>query len=261
MVQRRRQGGKRKNASATRSAISRVASGVPISKRNIPRDPPMLPHVLAYPVRTRFLLRQTQNTSAVGYAVFLSGTPTGLNYINHYFNPTTGVTASSGGLSFNEVFTAAAMRLFGVDVTADPGGANFVTTDYAIQKVVMYGPSNSNREGGDIMLTIDYGGDIPGFVGRDSPARNRRAAVSSTPPRLSWRKLLVNNQTPVLNYSTGASQSPLANNSGVPFPTSFISSQNWEIGVIDVTVLVRRSVITDSFSALKRATDTVFTSD
>jgi hypothetical protein len=200
----------------------------------------------------------TRSSSQAGYAVFLAGTPTGANTIAHYFNPTSGSITNSGSLTYNEVFTAAAMRLYGVDVTADPGSANFVTTDYAIQKVVLYGAADSSYSSEMITLTVDFGGDIPGFVGRDSPARNRRAVVATSPPRLSWRKIRTGEQLPAINYNTGIARSPLANNSGVNFPTSYIEVAAWPVGILDVTVMVRRSVISDSSSFQKRAADTTF---
>lgn len=259
MVQRRNKRNQRKNHTATRSAISRISTGVPVSKRNVPRDPPMLPHVLAYPVRTRFLLFSRNSTNQVGYAVQLGGLPTAPNSVFHYFNPLTGVISNSGGLTYNEIFTAAAMRLFGVDVTTDPGGANFVTTDYAIQKTTLYGPTIDVE--GNILLTVDFGGDVPGFVGRDSGAKNKRAVVSVSPPRLSWRKLVVGDTSPAINYNTGLLRAPNADNSGINFPTQYIGSQAWPIGVLDITVLVRRSVISDVSSLSNRSTDTVFTSE
>lgn len=262
MVKRRNTRRKRQNHSATRSSLARIATGVPVSRRNVPRDPPMLPHVLAYPVRTRFLILMVQSANQAGYSVQLPGIPTGAATVRHYFSPTSGAFSNSGGLTFNEVFVAAAMRLYGVDITADPGGANFVTTDFAIQKVTYYGTQDQTYDGPNVMLTVDFGGDIPGFVGRDSSSRNSRAVVSATPPRLSWRKVITGDMTPVINYNTGVNRSPLADNSGVAFPTQFVSVQNWPIGVLDVTVLVRRSVISNASSSLgTRAADTSFSSE
>jgi len=198
-----------------------------------------------------------RSTNQSGYSVVLAGLPTGINAVNHFFNPTTGNLTNSGGLTYNELFTAAAMRVYGVDVTADPGGANFVTSDFAITKVTLYGPADQTYDGSGIQLSVDFGDDIPGFVGRDSAARNRRAVVSASPPRLSWKRITQGSMVTAVSWNTGLLRSPLADNSGTNFPTAYIETTKWPIGILDVTILVRRAASSAS-STLKRATDTTF---
>lgn len=262
MVKRRNKNANRQKPRAASTAIARIATGVPVAKRRVPRDPPMLPHVLTQSVRTRYDLRLVQSNNSVGYSVVLGSLPTSPNIIFHYYNPTSGLFSSTGGLTYNEIFTAAAMRIYGVDVTANPGGANFQTTDFAITKVTFYGPPEPSYDGNSISLTVDFGEDIPGFVGRDSSSRNQRAVISTSPPRLVWRKLVQNENAPALSYNNGVARSPLANNSGQNFPSAFIAQQQvWPSGVLDITVMLRRSVIASNTSTFARAEDTKFSDD
>jgi len=239
MVKQRRGTGNRRRPARPRGAITRVALGVPMSQKRYPRDPPPLPHVIAYPVRVRFLLQAMNSTSQTGYDVQLSGVPTGANSIQLFYNLSTGAYTGACGLTLNELFVAAAMRIFGVDVTADRQSANYINTDYAIQKATFYGTENATYTTSGIELAIDFGNSIPGWVGRDSPGKNSRAVVSCKPPRLSWEKIDENRLVRSISLNTGTRNLPA-------FSSNISSGQRFPLGVFDATVLVRRSVLVDT---------------
>lgn len=245
MVKRPRRSTVRRKPNRSSTSIARISTGVPVTTRRLRSDPPPLPHVVAYPVRTRFMLVVRATASGGGTTnVILSSTPYGPN--NVFFDFTSaGISGLSPSvtLSYNEVFTAAAMRLFGVDVTADTSSANFVLTDYAIQKVVLYGSDNDQALSRDLVLSAEFGSDIPGFIGRDAGNRMSRPVVGATPPRLSWRKIIQNDSKICFNIGVNLMTSQFlvdfrANNNPI------VNGMSWHYATLDVTVLVRRSFIT-----------------
>lgn len=249
MVKQRRVKRNRKNSLPIKRELALLRTGIPVSRRNVSRDPPMLPHVLAYPVRVRFGVNMYNTTNTQGYSVNLGGTPTAPNSITINANLMgSGLSnqTSTVGLSFNQVFVAAAMRLFGVDVSVDPSGANYVTTDYAIMKVTAYGPDQTSFSSPSIGLSVDVGGDVPGFSGRDSSSKNGRAVVSFSVPRLSWQKIESSSVFNFLSYTFSTS---------VALPNNLQSNVYIPLGVIDLTVMVRRSVLTQSNASAAIATN------
>jgi len=248
MVKQRRVKRNRKNPLPVKRELALLRTGIPVSRRNVPRDPPMLPHVLAYPVRIRFGVNLYNTTSSQGYTVNLAGTPTAPNSIVINANLSGSVNqnqTTTVGLTFNQVFVAAAMRVFGVDVSVDPTGANYVTTDYAIMKVTAYGPDQTNFSSPNIGLSVDVGGDIPGFSGRDTSSKNGRAVVSFSVPRLSWQKIVSSSVFSFLSYTFSTA---------VAIPMSVQTNVQIPVGIIDLTIMVRRSVLTQSNASAALAT-------
>lgn len=256
MVKRPRRIANRRKSSRVNSAVARISTGVPTTSRRIPPDPPALPHVISYPVRVRFNINARSTVSGAGATtVVLSSTPYSANNIYYDYTASGAIWVNpSVTLSFNELFTAAAMRIFGVDVTADVTSANFVLTDYAIQKIVLYGSDNDQALTRDLVLSVEFGDDIPGFIGRDSGNRMSRPVVGATPPRLSWRKIIQNDSkicaNAALNMGTPSYLTEFRSN-GALNPTA---NSYWQCGTLDATVLVRRSFITPP-SATVRSTE------
>lgn len=238
MVKRRRNRNNRKVSSGTRGAIARVSTGIPISRKVVSADPPMLPHVLAYPVRIRFNVVATHSNTITGYSVQLAGTPISSNTIRLWYNAATpgSYPTQVFGLTAAQIFVAAAMRVYGVDVTVDTTGANYVTTEYAVQKVTAYGPENRARPSSSITLSLDFGSDIPGFVGKDSASGMRRAVVSASPPRLSWQAI-TNSMNHMASLDIGTFEHVYEPNA----PTTF--NLAYPCGTLDFSVIVRRGAI------------------
>jgi hypothetical protein len=190
-------------------------------------------------------------TSSQGYTVSLAGTPTGPNAINIAANLSGSGNSNQTitvGLTFNQVFVAAAMRIFGVDVSVDTSSANYITTDYAIMKVTAYGPDQTNFSSQNIGLSVDVGGDVPGFSGRDTSSKNGRAVVSFSVPRLSWQKIVSSSVFAFLSYTISTA---------LAIPNTIQGNTSIPVGTIDLTVMVRRSVITQSNASAAAATNFV----
>lgn len=233
MVKRGRRKTNRRNSPKSRSEITRIGFGVPVSQKRVSPDPPMLPHVLAYPVRIRFNAYLQRSMSGSGFVVQLANTPTAANTILIYYHPQTMVYSSVIGLDFNAVFVAAAMRVYGVNPGNDLTGANYLTSEFALQKVTAYGSDNRIHTTTGILLSVDFGGDIPGFVGRDSGGANRRPVISARPPRLSWQKFAPNNSRAFMTLNIGTVRLPEGGSDDLRVP----------IATVDFSVIVRRSVI------------------
>jgi hypothetical protein len=185
-----------------------------------------------------------------GFSVDLAPVPQGANTILLYYNPNTGVHANIGGLTFNEIFVAASMRLYGVDVTANTSSPNFLSTEFAMQKIVLYGTDNATYNSSGVLLQVDFGGDIPGFIGRDSGSRSQRAVVAASPPRLSWQGLAA---------PTVAQVQCISVNLGVAFiPPNSATFSRMPAGTLDITVILRRSVIVLGNTPMIRAAETTF---
>lgn len=245
MVKPRRKNTNRRKSSRIVPAVARLATGVPVSLKRVPNDPPMLPHVVAYPVRVRFNVHLVAVASGTGSTVVsLSGTPYGPNAIDFNFNPVGNVAVyPSMTVTFNELFIAAAMRIFGVDISVNQTQANYMYTDFAIQKVTLYGAHNETATDRDIVLSVDFGDQIPGFIGRDSGNRRSRSVVSCAPPRLAWRKVITGDTRVSVNFAINLGTfGPLlqfrANGTNNP-----ANQSSWNIGTLDATILVRRSFI------------------
>lgn len=238
MVKRRNSRPNRKKPSRTRSTVARVATGIPVSKRRENPDPPMLPMVLAFPTRIRFSINQRHSNTVTGYTVYLPTTPTSQGEIDIWYNAILATQPTNAiGLTVDQICHAAAMRVFGVDVTTDTTSANYVTTEYAIQKVVVYGSENRVRPTTGIILACDFSADIPGFVGRDTGGVNRRPVVAVTPPRLTW--LTFNgSQNHILSVNVGGVDRHLEPQA--PNSLDLLVS----VATLDISIIVRRGAVT-----------------
>jgi len=257
MVKSRRNQSNRRKPSRVNSKVDRISTGVPRTLRNIPTDPRTLPHCSLYPTVVRFVYLVMPST-VTGYSVSLGTSPRSPNTLQYAFTPTGAINvAPSASLTFNEIFYAASMRTFGVNVAGQQTSDNYMFTEFAIQKVLHYGSDNEQALSRDINLGVDFGDDIPGFFGRDAGNRKSRPVVGCSPPRLAWRKIIANDNRVCVQ---------VGQNLGIPeFLNAFrangslqpAASTAYDIGILDITVLVRRSFVSLANTAYKLA-DTSF---
>lgn len=248
MVRRRQARRRRNNANNSRvtSLITRLSTGIP-SRSRVSRDPPNLPSALTIPIRIRFDIVVQQNGTSDTFEVILPSTPAAQGQIRIKYS--TSVTASTFAasdrlvyLDSDEIWYAAAMRVFGVQVDENKTSANYIHTEYALQKVSLYGGTQVSGYG-TCALQVDFGSLVPGFVGRDAPGKSGRAVISCSAPRLEWRKFADRDLTSAMVRCTF---------SNMLLPTTGLAYLG--IGTLDVTVMVRRSYVETVLTTTKTTT-------
>lgn len=197
-------------------------------------------------------------STVTGFQVTLAPTPRAPNSIYYSFVPAGALVVNpTASLTFNEVFYAAAMRTFGVNVASQETSDNYMFTEFAIQKVLYYGSDNEQALSRDIHLGVDYGDDIPGFFGRDSGNRKSRPVVGCVPPRLAWRKIIAGDVRACITVGQNLGTPEFLNAFRANGSQQPANSTTYDIGLIDITVLVRRSFVSMANVAYKLA-DTTF---
>lgn len=197
-------------------------------------------------------------STVAGYQVTLGGTPRSPNLLVYSFIPAGTLSLSpTASLTFNEIFYAAAMRTFGVNVAGAQTSDNYMFTEFAIQKVIHYGSDNEQALSRDINLGVDYGDDIPGFFGRDSGNRKSRPVIGCSPPRLAWRKIIAGDVRACVSVAQNLGMPEFLNAFRANGSQQPATSTTYDIGTIDISVLVRRSFVSMANVAYKIA-DTAF---
>lgn len=245
MVKRRVPRRNRRKSARPRSQIARVASGIAIKPRRTRTDPPSMPIALNHSQRLRFnIVHQLSDKSKSGkFSVALSKSPLASNYIYLYYEYDTGAIARSFDLTFYDIALAACMSLFGVDVSKDKTTANWLATEFCIRKVTLYG-STTRSNPTEISLQMDAGATTPGFVGRDVGDLSRRAVVSATFPRFEWRYVSASPDATFLRADLGVQLNPLILNGNKDAPPNWprtAGPTNFDAGVLDVSVMLRRA--------------------
>lgn len=236
MVKQRNRNRNRRRNNTTASQLSKLATGVPVSRRLVSADPPMLPVGQLFSPRIRFVIVQRSEQGESGYKIILPSIPYDMGKIALYFDPKLTWFTRSAALTLNEIFVATAMRVYGVDVTANTGSANYMHTEYAIKKITFYGTDDRARPPPSIRLTADVG-TLPGFVGVDSGNANRRAVVCCTFPRLVWLRIEKDND----HGSVGLDIGELPFLGHIPDVTGS-SKLSAPAGIVDFSMMMRRSV-------------------
>lgn len=229
---------------ANHRKVDRLFSRIPVTRRLRSSDPPVLPtHIdMAIKVRYPVVYAGDAATSPTSYAVITPSSAGSLGAVNVYYEEgATGVRGSATirnlAIDADELFDAAAMRLFGTLMSSAVGAAPALrlVTEFAIQSVSLYGPIEPH-ESDSVRLQVDFGDGMPGAVIQDSSNRLNRAAVSASTSQMVWRRYGVTSATDgsvvaTLSIPVGASGSAVD------------PVRNINMGILDATVHVRRAFI------------------
>lgn len=259
MVQRRRPRRNRRRNPRLRSEIARVASGLAYRPRRVRTDPVPMPVSLTHSTRVRFnVVHQYSKSSGGKFAIELANTPYASNNIYLYYQFSNGKIARTFDVKYSDIALAACMSLYGVDVSKSADGVNYLSTEMCINKVVLFG-ANDRTNSSEISLQVDFGGSAPGFTGRDTGDLNRRAVVAAASPRAMW--VFVSKTAGVFcRCDVGLQRNPLFEKD---IPQDWQASPNmtnFESGVLDVSVVLRRSWVNSLNTAPKAAAETKFVS-
>lgn len=188
-------------------------------------------------VKVRFNVTMTLAKSASAFAVTVGSTPTDINVCK--FTVQTTIGTHMGYLTFSEIAHAAAVRQFGTVPTAS--SLNYTATEYAIQCVRMYGPPFPST----IRLGYDAGFGLPGVYASDIGTTASRPAIAARAPRLTWRRADGTDESTVSIWFSDLSPPQSAGAYDSSGPQNQLS---YQIGVVDVTVLLRRAAFANAFA-------------
>lgn len=211
--------------------VAKVSSGIPSTKR-VRGNPPPLNISLSSSVKVAFYVSIKFAASAAPFAVSIAETPLANNYVR--LTPASSYATSTFYLDLDEIFQAAAVRVFGqIPKTTD---LNYLSSEFALQKVTFFGPIGSTS----IKMGVDFGPGMPGAVGSDEGTMSSRPVVSLSTPRLYWERAsaVVNGDAAVGLWIYGFNPTGPYITGG---KTTTDQPQFGEQGRIDCTVHVRRS--------------------
>jgi len=260
MVRQRRARRNRRVPSRPRTAVARIANGLPFKPRRVRSDPPEMPVSLTQSLRLRFNIVAAYVPAASGkYTIVIAKTPLSPNCVFLQFGVQNGAIASAFELKQNDVVMALFMALYGVQYKSSTTDVNVLSTEFAIQKVTLYGPSDglSSRE---ISLQVDFGGS-PGFIARDIGDRNKRAVIAARTPRMTWYYCSSADST-FLRADMGTLRNPMLEaTAGAAPPKDWASEGNvvrWDAGCLDISLCVRRAFVPKLSTAPERSAATSY---
>lgn len=212
------------------SSLRQVSSGIPITKQ-LRGDPPPLNLVDSTSIKVRFCVNLQLASATADFNVHLATTPIEQNVCT--FTAPTSMRTFTGYLSFSEIAQAAAVRHYGAIPPA--GSLNSTATEYSISIVRLFGPPFS----GVIRLGFDPGLGLPGAYASDIGTASNRPAVVVKAPRLFWRRADGTDEDTVSIWF--ADMSPPASYGLLASGSTATISNLYQIGVLDITVSMRRS--------------------
>lgn len=161
--------------------ISQVSSGIPITKKRVSGNPPVINEVSSQTVRVAFQVSVSVADKASPFSVVIADHPTQNNELQL-------VTTNSRDtlvfyLDLDEIYQAAYVRVFGQKPSDQ--SPNTIGTEVALQSVTFYGPLGS----GTIKMGVDFGPGLPGAIASDGGTMSSRPVVRVSTPRLHWDRL------------------------------------------------------------------------
>lgn len=161
--------------------IAQVSSGIPITKKRVSGNPPVINEVSSQTVRVAFNISIKVSDKSSPFTVIIGDDPQKQNKIEVVTTNTEDILTFY--LDLDEIFQAAYVRIFGQKPSDK--SPNTIGTEVAMQSVTFYGPLGS----GTIKMGVDFGPGMPGAIASDAGTLASRPVVRAVAPRLYWDRL------------------------------------------------------------------------
>jgi len=171
--------------------ISRSKTGIPYQSRT-PHDPPSVSHSLLKNIRVRCVVNIQAWPTPLGPILILPTDPVDTFEVRVHYDPNRISNQDKfWSYTYNDIFRAAAIRLYGYDIyDGITHNYNVDNTEFALQSVTLYGTEQRIQLSTDsYRLNVDFGYTIPGFTGRAHGGADSRATITTSAPRLVWSKI------------------------------------------------------------------------